>query len=101
MKLQCGYLPGTDSMCYHPIQNLKFWGKSWNICNFVLNGETIYTLENNNLVYNINFGHFNSYNIGIQINNENIYEQHQLYYIDLEFDFEPEYEIIKSMIVDH
>ena len=26
MKLQCGYIPGTQSLCYHPIKNIKFWG---------------------------------------------------------------------------
>lgn len=101
MKLQCGYLPGTNSMCYHPIQNVKFWGDNWKTCNIVLDGKTIKTITNNNQTVIVEQEHNNSYEIEFKVNEQTIYKQRYLYFVDLIFDSPPEYELIDSMIVDH
>lgn len=101
MKLQCGYLPGTNSMCYHPIQNLKFWGVNWKTCQVILDEKPIHTITNNQQSYLVELTHNNSYKCELKVNDKKIYEHPHLFFVDLVFDFEPEYELIKSMIVDH
>lgn len=101
MKLQCGYLPGTNSMCYHPIQNVKFWGDNWKTCNIVLDGKIIKTITNNNQTVIVEQELNNSYGIELKVNGQKIYEHFYVYYVDLVFDSQPEYELIESMIVDH
>lgn len=102
MILQCGYLPGTNSMCYHPIQNVSFWGVNWSTCNIILNNKIIYTIQNNGSTkYVIEQISNDDYKIELKVNNNKIYQHGQLYYVDLEFDFSPEYELVESLIVDH
>jgi hypothetical protein len=101
MNLQCGYIPGTESMCYHPIQNIDFWGSNWNNCQILLNGKTLHTIINNNKKFTVEQSLNNSYGIELQVNGQKIYEHRQLYYVDLVFDSAPDYELIESMIVDH
>lgn len=101
MKLQCGYLPGTRSMCYHPIKNIKFWGENWKTCQVVLDDKIIFVISNNNRTVTIEQEHNNSYDIELKVNEQTIYKQRYLYFVDLIFDSPPEYELIDSMIVDH
>ena len=101
MKLQCGYLPGTDSACYHPIQNVKFWGNAWKECKIIYKDQVVHTVTNNNQPFLIELGHNDSYGIELKVNGEKIYEYRYLFYVDLVFDSQPEYELIESMIVDH
>ena len=101
MKLQCGYIPGTKSMCYHPIKNVKFWGSSWTTCRILLNNKTLHTINNNNNTITVEQITNDSYGIELQVNGQKIYEDPHLYYVDLVFDSTPNYELIDSMIVDH
>jgi len=107
MKLQCGYLPGTNSLCYNPIQNVKFWGNTWKSCQFILDDKIIYTLTNNhvnnNKSYLIEQHKNNSDKIELRVNGQKVYDQKYLYCVDIVFDSDsqPEYELIESMIVDH
>jgi hypothetical protein len=101
MNLQCGYLPETKSSCYHPVQNVNFWGSNWNNCQILLNGKTLHTITNNNRKYNVCLNQNNSYGIELRVNEQKIYEHPQLYYVELIFDSPPEYELIQTMIVDH
>jgi hypothetical protein len=102
MNLQCGYLPGTNSSLYHPIQNVKFWGDKWKTCRIVVNDKTIKTIMNENISYEIDIN-FNSksYNVGLFLNNKIIYEHKYLYHAELVFDGTPEYEFKKTMLIDH
>jgi hypothetical protein len=104
MKLQCGYIPGTQSMCYHPIKNIKFWGSAWSTCTVSLNGKILKVIVNENVPVTI----IQKYKDGaylnlieLTINEESIYDQKYLYHVDLEFEGIPEYELLDNMIVDH
>ena len=101
MKLQCGYLPETKSSCYHPIKNVKFWGKNWKSCQVILDGKIIFTITNNNQPVTVEQTQNNSYGIELKVNGQKIYEYNYLYCVDLVFDSTPDYELIDSMIVDH
>ena len=102
MKLQCGYIPGTQSMCYHPIKNIKFWGSSWSTCTVSVNGKILKVIVNENVPVTIIQKHKNGeYLIELTVNGESIYEQQYLYHADLEFEGIPEYELSDNMIVDH
>jgi len=101
MKIQCGYIPGTNSSCYHPIKNVKFWGENWNDCQVILNGKNIHTIKNNNQPFTVELVSNISYGIELRVTGQKIYEHPQLYHVDLVFDSIPEYELIESMIVDH
>jgi hypothetical protein len=101
MNLQCGYLPETKSSCYHPVQNVNFWGSNWKTCQVILNEKTLHTITNNSRKITVEQSINNSYGIELRVNGQKIYEHPQLYYVELVFDSPPEYELIKSMIVDH
>jgi hypothetical protein len=101
MNIQCGYLPGTNSSCYHPIQNVKFWGKNWKTCKVILGETTIYTIINNQQSYLVEQTSNDQYKIELKINGQKIYEYNYLYFVNLVFDQTPQYELEKSMIVDH
>lgn len=100
MNLQCGYIPGTQSMCYHPVQNVTFWGNNWTNCHIILNGKIIHTIKNNNKRFEVSLTSNNN-NIELRVNDSIVHAQHQLYYVDLKFDSSPFYVLTKSMIVDH
>jgi len=102
MILQCGYIPGTDSQCYHPVQNVEFWGSEWTVCKVILNGSIIGTINNLKEIINVSIvPNQKLHSIDLQVNQKKIYGDPQLYYVNLEFDGNPEYKLFKSMIVDH
>jgi len=101
MKLQCGYIPGTNSMCQHPIQNVKFWGTNWKTCFIIQNGKIIHNITNNNEIVKVEQVLNNLYEIELQVNGQVVFKYEYLYYVDLIFDSQIEYEISNEIIVDH
>ena len=100
MNLQCGYLPETKSSCYHPVQNVNFWGSNWKTCQVILDKKTLHTITNNNKKFTVEQTLNNSYGIELRVNGQKIYEHPQLYYVELIFDSTPDYELIQTIIVD-
>ena len=102
MKLQCGYIPGTQSMCYHPIKNIKFFGSNWLTCTVIIHGKIITVIKNENVPVIIKQQYQNNtYVLELTVNNKSVYSQQYLFHVDLEFTGTPEYEMINDMIVDH
>ena len=102
MKLLCGYLPNTPSSGYfYPIQTIKFWGIQWKKCVVNLDGKIIAIISNQNEPVHIDQRQTNDYSIELTVNGNVIHSQRRLFYVELDFDEDPEYELIESMIVDH
>jgi len=88
-KTLCGYLPGTNSVRIHPIQNIKLTPtNNWTDAEIYYEDKLIHTINNFFQTYLIELKVNSDNKINLVVNNKIIMSDHHLFYVELRMTLE-------------
>jgi hypothetical protein len=83
ITVQSGYLPGTQSCRYHPVQHVTIKATSFNKEIKIMFENIQIQIKNDNLEHKIILVHDSNYNLLLKLDDKTIITQSQLYYVNI------------------